>query len=168
MESREREAKFARESKLLHKVIPLRRKVLPVADEPDFLSPCWLNLDFARITYNKTIAKTCVSGATFADLEKVEKCSLTLIAGQSQSYWLLSALLFQLKQDGFQPSDPALFDKNISALSSSFVTQTSICAGLTEFVGAKRHKSFLLHVCFPSRSLRSRNCWFPQVEFFSF
>ena len=77
-----------------------------------------------------------MSAATFADLEKVEKCSQTLIAGQSQSYWLLSVLLSQLKQDGFQPSDPALFDKNISALSSSFVTQTSICAGLTEFVEA--------------------------------
>ena len=58
-----------------------------------------------------------------ADLEKVEKASRTLIAGQSQSYWLLSALLSQLKRDGFKPSDPLLFDKNISALSAS---QTSI------------------------------------------
>ena len=44
-QSREHVAKFARESKPPHKVIPLRCKVFPVADEPDFSSPRWLNLD---------------------------------------------------------------------------------------------------------------------------
>ena len=34
--------------------------------------------------------------ATFADLEKIELATRTLVAGQSQSYWLLSALLAQL------------------------------------------------------------------------
>ena len=96
----------------------------------------------------RPFAKTRVSAATFADLEKVEKCSRTLITGQSQSYRLLLALLSQLKQDGFQPSDPSLFDKNISALSASLATQTLICAGLTDFVMAKRRESFLAHVSF--------------------
>ena len=86
---------------------------------------------------------------TFADLEKVEKCSRTLIAGQSQSYCLLSAFLSQLKRDDFQLSDPSLFDKNISTLSASFATQTSICTGLTEFVEAKCRESFLAHVSRP-------------------
>ena len=76
--------------------------------------------------------------ATFAELEKIKRAALTLVTGQSQSYWLLSVLLAQLKQDGFKPSDPALFDKNISALSASFATQTSVCAGISEFVTAKR------------------------------
>ena len=145
-QSRERSSKFARESKLLHKVIPLRRCVFPVAGESDFSSPQWLNPYFAHITGNKTIAKTRVSAATFADIEKVKKCSRTLIADQSQSYWLLSALLSQLKQDGFQPYDPSLFNKNISALSASFATQTLVCTGLTDFVMAKRRKSFLARV----------------------
>ena len=126
----------------MHRVIPLCRRVFLVADELDFSSPRWLNTDFARITGNKTIAKTRLSAGTFADLEKVEKCSRTLIVGQSQWYWLLSALLSQLKQDGFQPSDLSLFDKNISALSASFATQTSVCSGLTNFIMAKRRKSF--------------------------
>ena len=51
--SRERAAKFARESKPLHKVIPIRRKVFPIADDPDFSAPRWLNPDFARISNNK-------------------------------------------------------------------------------------------------------------------
>ena len=38
-QSRGRSVKFARESKPLHKGILLRRRVFPVADEPDFSSP---------------------------------------------------------------------------------------------------------------------------------
>ena len=35
----DRAARCARESKPLHKIIPIRRKVFPVADEPDFSAP---------------------------------------------------------------------------------------------------------------------------------
>ena len=52
-----------------------------------------------------------------------------------------------MKQDGFRPSDPSLFDKNLSAL-SAFATQTSVCAGLSDFVTAKRRESFLAHASF--------------------
>ena len=116
----EQASKLARESKLLSRVIPLRRKVFPVADQPDYSSPRFLNPAFVRISNNKNIAKSKHCVATFADLEKIECATLTLVAGQSQSYWLLSALLVQLKQDGFKPSDPVLFGKNISALSGVF------------------------------------------------
>ena len=80
-QSRDCVAKFVHESRPLHKVIPLRRRLFPVADDPDFAAPRWLNPDFARLTGNKTIAKTWVGAATFSDLEKVEKCSRTLVAG---------------------------------------------------------------------------------------
>ena len=148
-QSGEQTSKLAHESKPLFKVIPLRRKVFPVAGQPDYASLRFLNPDFARISNNKNIPKSKVSAATFANLEKVERCTRTLGAGQSQSYWLLSVLLSQLKQDGFHPSDPVLFDKNISALSASFATKTLICAGLTDCVTAKRRESFLGHVSFP-------------------
>ena len=101
--SKERAAKCAWESKPLHKVIPMRRRGFPVADEPDISAPRWLNPDFARIANHKALPKTNYSSTTFADLEKVGKASRTLVAGHSQSYWLLSALLSQLKRDGFQP-----------------------------------------------------------------
>ena len=70
LKSKERAAKFSRESKPLYKVIPICRKVFPVADEPDFSAPRWLNPDFARISNNKVIPKTRYSAATLADLEK--------------------------------------------------------------------------------------------------
>ena len=120
----ERASKLACESKPLSRVIPLRRKGFPIADQPDYSSPLFINPDLARTCNNKNIAKSKHCVATFTDLEKIERAALTLVDGQSQSYWLLSALLAQFKQDGFKASDPALFDKNISALSASFATQT--------------------------------------------
>ena len=56
-----------------------------------------------------------------------------VIAGDSQCFWLLLSLLVQLKEDGFRPSDPVLFDKNISALSAALAAQTTVAAGLNRF-----------------------------------
>ena len=162
----ERASKLACESKLLSRIIPLRRNVFPVADQPDYSSPRFLNPDFARISNKKNIAKSKRCVATFADLEKIERAALTLVAGQLHSYWLLSALLVQLKQDGFKPSDPALFDKNTSALSASFATQTSVCAEISEFVTAKRCESFLAHASFPVLEPQKRSSWSLRVQIF--
>ena len=54
-------------------------------------------------------------------------------------------MLAQLKEDGFCPSDPALFDKNISALSAALASQTTVAAGLTDFVTSKRRESYVAH-----------------------
>ena len=54
----ERAARCARESKPLHKMIPIRRKIFPVADDTDFSAPRWLNPDFARIVNHKVISET--------------------------------------------------------------------------------------------------------------
>ena len=83
---------------------------------------------------------THAGSVSFADMERVEKCSLPFLEGNSHS-WLLPALLSQLKQDGFTPSDPALSDKTISSLSSNLASQTSLAAGLSDFVVSKWSKS---------------------------
>ena len=72
--------------------------------------------------------------------------SRTVVGGFSQSYCLLSSLLSQLKQDGYQPSEPALFDKTIQSLSSSMALQTLLVSGMTDFLVAKCRESFLAHV----------------------
>ena len=41
-QSQDRAAKLAWESKQLHRVIPLRRRLFPVADYPDYATPWWL------------------------------------------------------------------------------------------------------------------------------
>ena len=144
-QTQDRSAKLSRESKPLHRVLPLKRRSFSVADDPDYTNPRWLNLDFARLIGNKMIAKARAGSVSFADME-VEKCSHSFLEGNSHSFWLLSALLLQLKQDGFTPSDPALFDKTILSLSSILASQTSLAAGLSDFVVSKRRESFLAHV----------------------
>ena len=145
-QTQDRVAKPARESKPLHHILPLNRQLFSVADDPDF----------ARLAGNKTIAKAHAGSMSFMDMEKIEKCSWTFLGGHSQSFWLLSALLSQLKQDGFQPSDPVLFDKTISSLSATLASQTSLAAGLADFVVTKRRESYLAHVCLPISAPQKR------------
>ena len=108
-----------------------------------------VNFDFSCLTGNKTIAKTRVGSVSFADLEKLEKCSRSLLEGNSHVLWLLSALLSQLKSDGFSPSDLTLFHEAISSISCTLASQTSMAAAMSDFVVSKRQKSHLAHVSLP-------------------
>ena len=119
-------------------MIPLRRRVFPVADEQNYAAPKWLNPDFARLTRNKSVPKSRAGTMSFSDMERLERTSRTIVGGFSQEYWLLSSLLSQLKQDGYRPSDPVLFDKTIQSLSASMALQTSLASGMTDFIVSKR------------------------------
>ena len=142
----DRAAQFAKESKPLHRVIPLRRKAIHVGDKPDFCVARYLNSDFSRISKQKTIWKSRASSVSLSDLEKLDRASRSLVAGQSQSFWLLSSLLAQLRDEDFKPADPGLFDKTITTLSAS---QTSLSTGISEFVTSKRRESYLVHTSCP-------------------
>ena len=154
--TRERAQQLARESKSVQKVILLRRCAFPVADDPDYAAPQWLNPDFARLTRNCTITKSRAGSISFSDMERLERTSRTVVGGFSQSYWLLLSLLSQLKQDGYKPSEPALFDKTIQSLSSSMALQTSLVSCMTDFLVAKYRESFLAHVSVPLSAPQKR------------
>ena len=70
------------------------------------------------------------------------------LAGDSQCFWFLSALLAQLKDDGYRPSNPPLFDRSISALSAALAAQTSVVANMSEYVATKWRESYLAHASF--------------------
>ena len=72
--------------------------------------------------------------------------SSTILAGNSQCFWLLSS---QLRDEGYKPADPSLFDKNISALSAALASQTTMAAGVSDFITTKRHGSYLAHASCP-------------------
>ena len=147
--SAERASRLARESHPLHRVVPLRWKMFFVGDNPHYCNARFVNTDFSRISKHKTILKTRTSSVNLADLESLERGSRTILAGDSQCFWLLSSLLAQLNDDGYQPSDPGLFDKNISSLSAALASQTMMAAGVTDFVSAKRRESYLAHAVCP-------------------
>ena len=64
----------------------MRRRSFPVADDPDYAAPRWLNPDFARLTRYKSIAKSRAGALTFSDMERLERTFCTVVGGFSQSY----------------------------------------------------------------------------------
>ena len=73
--SAERASRLARESRPLHRVVPLRRKMFFVGDKPDFCNTRYVNPDFARVSKNKTILRSRKSSVPLADLERIERSS---------------------------------------------------------------------------------------------
>ena len=141
-------ANLSRESRPPFRVLPSRRRAFSIVDERDFCSQRFINSDFARICRSKSVAKSRMASVSPADLERLNRVSRMSLAGDSQCYWFLSALLVRLKEDGYQPSNPSLFDKSISSLSSALATQTNVTSCLSEFITAKRRESYLSHSSF--------------------
>ena len=145
----DRASRFARESRPLHRVVPLKRRAFHVGDQPDFCAASFVNPDFSRISKHKTILKSRSSSVSLCDLEKLDHASRSMLAGQSQSFWLLSSLLAQLHDEGYKPADPTLFDKNIATLSASLASQTALSAGVSDPITSKRRESYLAHTSCP-------------------
>ena len=146
--NQDRAITMSRESRSLSKVLAFRRRTFSVGNDPDFCNNKLLNTNFARLCRSKSIPRSRTTAVTYSDLERLERGSRTVVAGQSQALWLLSALLAQLKKDGYQPSNPALFDENISSLSATLAVQTHITAGIAELLTIKRRESYLSHAAF--------------------
>ena len=136
-------ANLSRESRPLFRVLPSRRRAFSIGDESDFCRQRFINSDFARICRSKSVAKSRMASVSLADLERLDRVSRMILAGDSQCYWFLSVLLVQLKEDGYQPSNPSLFDKSISSLSYALATQTNVTSCLSEFITVKRRESYL-------------------------
>ena len=68
-----------------------------VADETNYTRPLLVNPDFSRLTANRTIRKTRAGTVSIVDMERLEKCSRSLLEGNSHTLWLMLGLLSQLK-----------------------------------------------------------------------
>ena len=124
-----------------------------------FSAASFINPDLARISNSTTILQSCLSSVSLVDLKKKkkkERAGKLVITGDSQCFWLFSSLLARWKEDGFRPSDPTLFNKNISMLSAALASQTTVAAGLTDFVTSKRWESSLPHASCPFAGSQSR------------
>ena len=89
-----------------------------------------------------------MASVSLSDLEHLDRVACMIIAGDSQCYWFFSALLAQLKEDGYTPSNPALFDKSISSLSATLAMQTGVASRMSEFIASKHRDSYLSHASF--------------------
>ena len=85
--SSDRASHFARESRPLHRVVPLKRRTFHVGNQPDFCAARFVNPDFSRITKQKTLLKSRSSSVFLYDLEKLDRASLSYVS------WAVAELL---------------------------------------------------------------------------
>ena len=84
---------LAKRTKPLSSVLPKKRRLHSVADEPEFASPQVLNPGFSRLVENKSILNRCMSSVSFFELERLEGCTKALLEANSYSLWLMSSPL---------------------------------------------------------------------------
>ena len=154
--TQERAAKLAKQSKALSTILPQKRRLFDVADEPEFATPLSLNPNFSRLTGNKTVSKKRMCSVSFFELERMEGCLKASLESNSHALWLISSLLSQVKQDGFAPSDPTLFNTTISSISCALTNQIEMAAAMSEFIVSKRRESYLNHVSLPISAFQKR------------
>ena len=64
----------------------------------------------------------------------------------SYALWVLSGLLGFVRLQGFLPSDPALFNQLVTALSKSLAHQASVTASQIPYICAKHREFYLSHL----------------------
>ena len=64
----------------------------------------------------------------------------------SYALWVLSGLLGFVRVQGFSPSDPALFNQLVTALSKSLAHQASVTASQISYICAKSREFYLSHL----------------------
>ena len=82
----------------------------------------------------------------------------------SYALWLLSGLLGFVRLQGFSPSDPALFNQLVTALSKSLAHQASVTASQISYICAKRREFYLSHLPAYFTDSTKLSCWSPRLS----
>ena len=98
-----------------------------------------------------SLSNKCLLSFSFDETARVESLCKELLASQSSSFWLFSALLHWLKELGFVPPDPALFGQLVQEMSGSMVSSASNSVALATFLAAKRREGDFIPLSF--------SCW---------
>ena len=84
---------------------------------------------------------------SFDEAAKVKSLAKGQLDSLSLSFWLFSSFLHWLKELGFAPQDPALFEQLVQSL--SLVNSASSSAALAMYLQAKRRQGVLTHFPVP-------------------
>ena len=85
-------------------------------------------------------------GLTVRDLMTLEHSFRAQSESLSSAMWVLSGLLGFIHIQGFTPSDPALFNQLVTALSKSLAHQAHVAASHTAYACHKRREFYLSHL----------------------
>ena len=140
---------LARRSKPLSQIIPSRSRNYAVADRPLFAASLAVNPSFAQLAGTRTVGSRRWGSITFSEMERLERLFRAQLEMTSSSLWLMSGILALLKRDGFQPTDPTLFNVALASASATLSQQTRSSSAGAAFLRSKRRESLLAHTSFP-------------------
>ena len=142
-----------RQAKPLSHILPNRSRSYAVADDPLFASSLPVNPSFAQLAGTRAVE----SKRWEKEMERIERLFRTQLEMTSSSLWLISGILAMLKRDGFQPSDPTLFNAALSSMSAAMLQQARAASSGSTFVRAKRRESLLTHTSIPVPEAQRRS-----------
>ena len=117
-----------------------------VADQPLYASSLAVNPSFAQLEGAKSVASRRWGSIIFSEMERLFQNQLEM---SSSSLWLMSGILAMLKQDGFQPAGPTLFNAALASASATLSQQARTSAAGSAFIRSKRRESLLAHTSIP-------------------
>ena len=112
----------ARSEALARRAKPLSR-AYAMADDAIFTSTQPVNSAFAQLVGSCTLGSRRWGSINFSEMERLERLFQGQLEVTSSSLWPMSGILAMLKRDGFQPSDPALFNSALSSVSAALSRQ---------------------------------------------
>ena len=152
-----RSESLARRTKPLSHIIPSRARQYALADDPVFASSLPVNPSFAQLAGARAVGSRRWGSVTFSEMERLERLFQNQLEVTSSSLWLMSGILAMLKRDAFQPSDPTLFNSDLSSVSAALSRQARSAAAGSGFMCAKRRESLLAHTTLPVPEAQRRS-----------
>ena len=148
---------LARRAKPLSQVLPACSRRYAIADEPLFASSLPVNPSFAHLAGARSVGSKRWGSISFSEMERIERLFRSQLEMTSSSLWLMSGILAMLKRDGFQPSDPTLFNAALSSASASLSQQARSSSAGASFVRSKCRESLLTHTSIPVTEAQRRS-----------
>ena len=136
---------LARRSRPVSRILPTRARFYALADDPLFAASQPVNSAFAQLVGQRSFAGRRWGAITFSEMERLERVFQGQLEVTSSTLWLMSGILATLKTDGFQPSDPALFNSALSSVSAALSRTARTASAGSIFLRAKRRESMLAH-----------------------
>ena len=148
---------LARRSRPMSRILPTRARFYALAEEPLFAASQPVNSAFAQLVGQRSFAGKRWGAITFSEMERLERVFQGQLEVTSSTLWLMSGILATLKTDGFQPSDPALFNSALSSVSAALSRAARTASAGSVFLRAKRRESMLAHTTLPVPDSQKRD-----------
>ena len=119
---------------------PRKKRYYRVSSYPESVK---INPRVAELAYMKNVPQNMSFSFSSSEALALDKALAELVQSQSFSFWLLSSFFAYLDQEDFSPSNPSLYYKFTTILSSCTQTQASWSLSLQSFLTLLRRKSII-------------------------